>query len=101
MYMYMSQIVILMIAKWKLDDNDDTVAGKVWLMRVHEIEIVRKHLKSTCVKELYVSGWYTLTMDLSVLIIDDDHEIDRILENTNLEEYELTDLLIYMYTCTL
>ena len=35
-------------------------------------------------------------MDLSVSIIDDDYEIDRIfkriLESTNLDEYELIDL---------
>ena len=36
----------------------------------------------------------TLTMDLSVLIIDVKHELNKILESTNLHEYELIDLPI-------
>ena len=47
-------------------------------------------------KELCVNVWYTLTMDLSMSIIDDDYELDsileRILESTNLDEHELIDL---------
>ena len=31
-------------------------------------------------------------MDLSMLVVDDSLELDRILESTNLEEYELIDL---------
>ena len=31
-------------------------------------------------------------MDLSVLIIDEENELDRILESTNLDQYELMDL---------
>ena len=31
-------------------------------------------------------------MDLSRLIIEDDHEFDRILESTNLDKYRLIDL---------
>ena len=50
------------------------------------------------VKELCVNVWYTLTMDLSVSIIEDDYELDtifkRILESTNLDEYELIDLSV-------
>ena len=43
------------------------------------------------VKELCVNIWYTLTMDLSVSIIDNDYELDRILkrilDSTNLDGY--------------
>ena len=67
-----------------------TLARKVWPIRLHEEEIV-KHLKSVCVKELCVSGWYTLAMDLNMSIIDDDYELDRILESMNLDKYELID----------
>ena len=31
-------------------------------------------------------------MDLCISIIDDNHEFDRILESTNLDEYEIIDL---------
>ena len=31
-------------------------------------------------------------MDLSMLIIDNDHDLDRILESVNLDEYELISL---------
>ena len=33
----------------------------------------------------------TLAMDISISLIDDDDELDRILQNTNLDKYELTD----------
>ena len=50
------------------------------------------------VKELFVNVWYTLTMDLSGSITDDDYELDRILkrilESTNLDEYDLIDLSV-------
>ena len=39
--------------------------------------------------DMYIA---TLTMDLSVSIIDDDHELNKILESTNSDEYELIDL---------
>ena len=34
---------------------------------------------------------YTLAMDVSISMIDDDDELDTILENTNLDEFELND----------
>ena len=33
-----------------------------------------------------------VTLDLSVSIIDADHELDRIIKSTNLDEYECIDL---------
>ena len=33
-----------------------------------------------------------VSMDLSMSIVDDNHELDRILESTNLDKYELMDL---------
>ena len=33
-------------------------------------------------------------MDLRVSIIDDEHELTKILESTNLDEYDLIDLLM-------
>ena len=59
---------------------------------LHEEKIVKKFLESACVKKLCISGWCTLTMDLSMLIIGDEHRLDRILEGTNLNEYKLTNL---------
>ena len=41
---------------------------------------------------LCVNVWYTSIMDLSVLVIDDEHKVNRVLENTNLNEYEPIDL---------
>lgn len=39
-------------------------------------------------------------MDLSMSLIDDDHELGRILEKTNLDEYELIDLPLEQHgTC--
>ena len=37
---------------------------------------------------------YTLTVDLSMSVIDDHPELDRILDGTNLDEHELIDLPI-------
>ena len=39
-----------------------------------------------------ISVQYTTTIDLSMLMTDDDHELDRILESTNLDKYELINL---------
>ena len=38
------------------------------------------------------SNLYTLVMDLSMLMIDDDNELVRILEDTNLDVCELINL---------
>ena len=35
-----------------------------------------------------------LTLDLSVSIIDADHELDRTIKSKNLDEYECIDLLL-------
>ena len=39
-----------------------------------------------------ISIQYTKNMDLRMSIIDDDHEVDRILESMNLDEYKLINL---------
>ena len=57
--------------------------------------ICRKHLgrlRLNLCEKLCDSSCYTLFMDHSMSVIDDDNELDRILENTNLHEYELIDL---------
>ena len=39
-------------------------------------------------KKLCGCSSYTLVMDLSMPMMDDNNELDRILENTNLDEFE-------------
>ena len=58
---------------------------------------MNRHVQSVRVPRVCVSVEYTLhmctiIMDLSMSITDDDHELDRILESTNLDEYEIIDL---------
>ena len=45
-------------------------------------------------KKLCIGDWYTFIMDLSMSIINDDSKVHKILENTNLDEYELIHLLL-------
>ena len=59
-------------------------------MRLYDEQTaMKRYVESARVKELCISGEYTITMDLSMPITDDDHKLDRIYKSANLDEYKL------------
>ena len=77
--------------------DGDAVTGHVprKVSKIFNIFLSNVYVKSAwvCVNKLCGGSFYTSAMDVGMSMIDDDDELDRILENTNLDKFKLFHLL--------